>query len=218
MKILGLTGSIGMGKSTASAMVRRLGVPVHDADATVHRLMAVRGRAVPAIAAAFPGVVRDGAVNRRALGAVVFADPKALRRLEAILHPLVHQDEQVFLRRCARRRSGIVALDVPLLLETGGQKRCDRVAVVSCPAFLQKQRVLARPGMTSQRLAAILSQQMPDQVKRRLAHGIIPTGCGRGVTLRHLQRLLKDLASEPARLWPPCPRPRYSGSSGYTHA
>lgn len=199
MKILGLTGSIGMGKSTAATMLRRLGVPVHDADATVHRLMAPNGAAVAAITAAFPAAMADGRISRPLLGRLVFGDRAALRRLEAILHPLVRREEQAFLCRHRRRRSALVVLDVPLLLETGGQARCDRVVVVSCPAFLQAQRVLARPGMGPQRLAAIRAQQMPDRAKRRRADWVVPSGLGRAVTMRHLRRIVEILRSVPSQ-------------------
>jgi dephospho-CoA kinase len=196
MKILGLTGSIGMGKSTAAAMLRRLGVPVHDADATVHALLGPKGGAVPAIAAAFPGVVEDDAVNRAALGSRVFGHPAELKRLEAILHPLVRRAETQFLKRHRRRRTGLVVLDIPLLFETGGERRCHVVAVVTAPAFLQAARVLKRPGMTPARLAAIRAQQMADGEKRRRADLILPTGTGKLPVLRRLKRavtLLRDL-------------------------
>jgi dephospho-CoA kinase len=193
MRILGLTGSIGMGKSTAAAMLRRLGVPVHDADATVHALFAPGGKAVPAIAAAFPGVIRDGAVDRSALGARVFGDDGALRRLEAIVHPLVRAAERDFLARHRRRHTRLVVLDIPLLLETGGDKRCDLVAVVSAPAFLQAARVLARPGMTRARLDAVLAKQMPDGKKRRRADVVIATGLGKGPAFKALKRLVARL-------------------------
>ncbi|HLO75588.1 MAG TPA: dephospho-CoA kinase [Magnetospirillum sp.] len=197
MKVLGLTGSIGMGKSTAAAMLRRLGVPVHDADATVHRLLGPGGAAVAAIAAAFPGVVMDGAVNRQELGRRVFGQPAELRRLEAILHPLVRQAETRFLKRHRRLGTPLVVLDIPLLFETGGQRRCDRVAVVSCPAFLQAQRVLRRPGMNPAKLAAIRAQQMPDAEKRRRADFILPTGAGMLPVLRGLRRIVTVLRQTP---------------------
>ncbi len=193
MRVLGLTGSIGMGKSTAAAMLRRMGLPVHDADATVHRLFAKGGAAVPAIAAAFPGVVRDGAVDRAALGAKVFHDKAALRRLEGIVHPLVRAAEGAFLRRARRQGQPLVVLDIPLLFETGGERRCDAVAVVSAPAFLQAQRVLRRPGMTPERLAQVLRTQMPDRLKRKRADVVIPTGLGRRPTLRALIILVGEL-------------------------
>lgn len=207
MKILGLTGSIGMGKSTAAAMMRRLGCPVHDADATVHRLLGKGGKAVAAIAAAFPGVVVDGAVERGELGRRVFGDVAALRRLEAILHPLVRAEEGEFLRRHCRRRAKLVVLDIPLLFETGGHRRCDAVAVVSCPAFLQAQRVLARPGMTRSRLAAIRAQQMPDWRKRRRADFVVRSGAGKAPALRALILALGVLSSRSgAGAWPPRPQ------------
>jgi len=190
MKIIGLTGSIGTGKSTAARMLARLGLPVHDADAMVHRLFAVGGAAVAAVETAFPGAVRDGAVDRAVLGRMVFGDPAALKRLEAIVHPLVRAAEQNFLQRFRRRRVPAVVLDIPLLFETGGAKRCDLVLVVTCPRFLQAQRVLARPGMTPERLAQIRAHQMPEAEKIRRADVVIPTGLGRGPALRWLKRSL----------------------------
>src|SRR5579862_8680617 len=158
--ILGLTGSIGMGKSTAAATLRRLGVPVFDADAEVHRLLAPGGTAVTRVAAAFPGV-RDaaGGVDRRRLGQQVFEDPPALRRLEAILHPLVRAAEKRFVARAHSRRERLAVLDIPLLFESGSVERCDMVLVVSAPARLQRERVMRRPGMTEGRLAGIRRAQ-----------------------------------------------------------
>lgn len=196
MRILGLTGSIGMGKSTAAAMLRRLGVPVHDADATVHRLLGPRGAAVAAVAAAFPGVVDNGAVDRGALGRRVFGQPGQLRRLEAILHPLVRRAESEFLKCHRRRHTPLVVLDIPLLFETGGQHRCDAVAVVTCPAFLQAQRVLARPGMSREKLAAIRAQQMPDPEKRKRADWVLPTGTGKRPVLRRLLHIVTVLRGQ----------------------
>ncbi|CUW37899.1 Dephospho-CoA kinase [Magnetospirillum sp. XM-1] len=194
MKILGLTGSIGMGKSTAAAMLRRLGVPVHDADATVHGLFGPGGKAVAAVDAAFPGVVgADGAVNRAALGARVFGDDAALKRLEAIVHPLVRAAERDFLARHRRHGTRLVVLDIPLLFETRGERRCDLVAVVSAPAFLQAARVLARPGMTRARLDAVLAKQMPDGQKRRRADVVIPTGLGKGPAWKRLKALVQRM-------------------------
>lgn len=193
MLVMGLTGSIGMGKSTAAGMLRRLGLPVHDADAAVHRLMARGGAAVAPIAAAFPGVVRDGAVDRKALGARVFGDAAALGRLEAIVHPLVRRETDRFLARGRRRGEPLAVLDVPLLLEGDGHRRCDLVLVVTAPAAVQRRRVLSRPGMTQQRLAAILAKQMPDAEKRRLADVVVPTGLGRAETMRRLTRLVRAL-------------------------
>ncbi|MBI5164319.1 MAG: dephospho-CoA kinase [Magnetospirillum sp.] len=195
MTILGLTGSIGMGKSTAAAMLRRFGLPVHDADATVHRLLGAGGAAVAAVEAAFPGVTVANAIDRAALADRVFGHPEALRSLEAILHPLVRAAETAFLRRHRRRRTPLVVLDIPLLFETGGEARCDAVAVVTCPAFLQEQRVQRRPGMTRGRLAAIRAQQMPDAEKRRRATFVIPSGLGRRETLRRLAAAVTVLRS-----------------------
>lgn len=191
MRILGLTGSIGMGKSTTGVMLRRLGIPVHDADAVVHALLAPGGAAVAAVAKAFPGVVAEGVVDRTKLGRQVFTTPADLRRLEAILHPMVRRAEKEFLKRQRRRRVPLVVLDVPLLFETRGQRRCHKVAVVSCPAFLQTIRVLKRPGMTPKKLAAIRAHQMPDARKRRLADFILSTGCGRTPVLRRLKRIVR---------------------------
>lgn len=206
MKILGLTGSIGMGKSTASAMLRRMGIPVHDADATVHALLGPKGKAVAAVERAFPGSSRDHAVDRAELGRRVFGDPAALRRLEAILHPLVREAERNFLQTQARRGTDLVVLDIPLLFETGGEKRCDRVAVVSCPGFLQAQRVMRRPGMSPGRLAAILAHQMPDAEKRRRADWVIPTGLGFGPALRRLAGVVTLMRTNAGRgAWPPPP-------------
>lgn len=194
MIILGVTGSIGMGKSTLARMVRQCGIPVHDADAAVHRLMAAGGKAVSAIEAAFPGVSRpDGGIDRRALGQRVFGDTPALRRLEAILHPLVRADKAAFLARWRRRRCPLVVLDVPLLYETGGDRQCDAVLVVSAPAFLQRQRVLARPGMTAATFAQIKARQCPDAEKRRRADVVIPSGLGKAVTRRRLKQALRCL-------------------------
>ncbi len=203
MFVLGLTGSIGMGKSTAAAMLRRLGVPVHDADATVHRLMGRGGGAVAAIGAAFPGVVVEGAVDRRRLGGRVFGDAAALRRLEAILHPQVRRDGEAFLRAQARHRRPLVVLDIPLLYETGAERRCDAVLVVSAPACVQAARVLARPGMTPEKFRAILAQQRPDAEKRRRADFVLHTGLAKGATLRRLTRIVRLLENRRGRRWPP---------------
>lgn len=191
MKILGLTGGVGMGKSTASAMLRRMGVPVYDADTAVHRMMGKGGIAVAAVAAAFPGVERDGAIDRAALGRRVFGDDAAMKRLESIIHPLVRQDEARFLNAMRRRGAGLVVMDVPLLFESRRHERYDATMVVTAPAFLQRARVLARPGMTQARLAAIKARQMPDAEKRRRADFIVPSGLGRAVTWRCLRRVLR---------------------------
>lgn len=202
MLILGLTGSIGMGKTTAAAMLRRLGLPLHDADAAVHRLMGPGGGAVAEIAAAFPGVERDGVIDRRALGDRVFGDAQALARLEAILHPLVRRAAYAFLRRQARRGRPLVVLDIPLLFETGGEALCDAVVLVSAPARVQAARVLSRPGMTREKFAAILAQQMSDREKRRRADFVVLTGLGKRETLRRLIGIVRLMRRRPARHWP----------------
>lgn len=196
--VIGLTGSIGMGKSVASKMLRRCGVPVFDADAEVHKLMAKGGRAVRAVEAAFPGVTVDGAVNRPALGAKVFGDSAALKRLERILHPMVGRAERAFLARAARNRKKVVARDVPLLFETGGDKRCDLTLVVSAPAHIQRWRVLARPGMTAERLAQVKAKQLPDAVKRRRADRVVPSGLGKRVTWTHIRRAVQAARADAA--------------------
>jgi dephospho-CoA kinase len=199
MIVLGLTGSVGMGKSTAAAMLRRLGVPVHDADATVHRLLAPGGAAVAAVAKAFPDTRRkDGGIDRVALGRRVFADGKALQRLERILHPLVRRSQQRFLAAARGRREPLVVLDVPLLFEGGGDSRCDKVIVVSAPAPVQRARVMARPGMTEARFRAILAKQMPDREKRRRADYVVPSGLGRALTYRKLGQIVRELRQDAA--------------------
>lgn len=196
MKILGLTGSVGMGKSTAATMFRRMGVPVYDADAAVHRMMRRGGSAVAAVAAAFPGVERNGAIDRATLGQRVFGDDAAMKRLEAIIHPRVRDDERAWLEAMRRRKAKIVVMDVPLLFESGRDKRYDATVVVTAPAFLQRDRVLARPNMTPARFAAILARQMPDGEKRRRADFVVPSGLGRAVTWHSLRAVLRKLAGE----------------------
>ena len=190
MRIIGLTGSIGMGKSTAATMLRSMGIRVFDADAVVHGLQAPGGAALPAIAQRFPGTVEDGRLNRAALGAAVFGRPEALAALEAILHPMVNAARAAFLARARRDRQRQVALDVPLLFEKGGWRACDVILVVSAPAHVQAARVLARPGMTDARLRAILASQMPDSQKRRRANVVIPTGLGRRMARDRLRNAL----------------------------
>lgn len=176
MIVLGLTGSIGMGKSTTAKMFIEAGVPVHDFDEAVHRLYT--GSAVPLIEAAFPGVTVAGVVDRAKLGEKVLGDPAALKRLEAIIHPLVREDADAFLARHRAAGTPLVVLDIPLLFETGGRDRVDKVVVVSAAADIQRDRVLARPGMTERKFEAILSRQVPDTEKRRRADFIIDTGRG----------------------------------------
>jgi len=176
MIVLGLTGSIGMGKSTTAKMFADEGVPVHDADATVHALYA--GRSAPLIEKAFPGTVIDGVVDRAELGKQVVGNPDAMKRLEAIVHPLVREEEIAFLEKNRSENRPLVVLDIPLLYETGGDKRVDRVVVVTAPAAVQRQRVMGRPGMTEERFEALLARQTPDAEKRRRADFLVDTSLG----------------------------------------
>ncbi len=194
-----------MGKSTAAGMLRRLGVPVHDSDAVVRRLLSKGGAGVAVVAQAFPDSVHDGIVDRQALGARVFADPEALNLLEYLLHPLVSARARQFLGQMARARNPLVVLDIPLLFETGAERRCDATIVVSAPALVQRQRALARPGMTEAKLDGILARQMPDAEKRRRADFVVPSGLGRAVTLRALRRVVVQSREVVATHWPPCP-------------
>jgi len=203
MFILGLTGSIGMGKSVAAGDFARLGVPVHDSDAVVHDLMYKGGDAVDEVAEAFPGVLDQGAINRGQLGKQVFGDDEALKRLERILHPKVRERETAFLAWHARQRTQAIVLDVPLLFETGGQKRCDAVAVVSAPSREQRRRVLRRPGMSEERFDKILAYQMPDVKKRQLADFVIPTGLGRAYSLQTIRKIVTIIRRSPGSKWPP---------------
>jgi dephospho-CoA kinase len=201
--LLGLTGSIAMGKSTAAAALRSFGLPVFDADAAVHRLLAPGGAAVTPVRAAFADCADPGGgIDRRALGRLVFGQPAALDRLEGLLHPLVYRAERRFLARAAAARRPMVVLDIPLLLETGAEARVDAVLVVSAPAFLQAQRVLARPGASAARLAAIRARQMPDAEKRRRADFVVSTGLERRQAIRAIARLLDRLRGRPGRIWP----------------
>jgi dephospho-CoA kinase len=176
MFILGLTGSIGMGKTATAKMFAEEGVPVHDADAAVHELYA--GDAVPLVEAAFPGTTANGKVDRVKLGARVIGNSDAIRRLERLVHPLVSKARDRFLEQAVRDGADVAVLDIPLLYETGSEKLCDAVVVVSAPADVQRQRALERPGMTDERLAAIVARQMPDEEKRARADFTVDTSKG----------------------------------------
>lgn len=208
MVILGLTGSIGMGKSTAAAAFRMLGVPVHDADGTVHRLLAKGGKAVGEIAKIFPGALKSGAIDRARVADAVFGDTAALAGIEAVLHPLVRQEETKFLAAAARRGCKLVVLDIPLLFETGGESRCDAVVAVSAPRFVQERRVMKRPGMTRERFKSILARQTPDAEKRRRADFVVSTGLGRDFSLKQIRNIVSIASTWRGRNWPPRPRPR----------
>ncbi len=199
MIVLGLTGSIGMGKTTAATMLRRMGLPLHDADRAVHRLLARGGAVVAAVEAAFPGVVANGAVDRERLAGQVFEDRAAMKRLEGILHPAVRRATRTFLGRQVRAGRRLVVLDIPLLFETGSEASCDAVAVVTAPPFVQRDRVMGRRGMTAVRFQAILAKQMPDREKRRRADFVVKTGLSKAETLRQLRAIVTLLRRRPGR-------------------
>ena len=194
MIVLGLTGSIGMGKSTTAKMLVEAGVPVHDSDETVHRLYA--GKAAPLVEAAFPGTTRAGVVDRVKLAGQVLADPAALKKLEAIVHPLVRADADAFLARHREAGAPIAVLDIPLLFETGGRNRVDKVLVVTASPEIQRSRVLARPGMSEEKFASILAKQVPDAEKRRQADFIIDTGLGFGAAREAVEAIVAELAGD----------------------
>ncbi len=191
MIVLGLTGSIGTGKSTTAAMFRDLGVPVHDADATVHDLY--RSEAVAPVAVHFPQALKDGVIDRKALSAVLAQSPERFRELEAIIHPLVRAREAAFLDAERQKGSALVLLDIPLLYETGGEARVDKVVVVTCDPETQRQRVLARPGMTEEKFTLILSRQMPDAEKRRRADFLIHTDGGLEAARKQVEEVVDTL-------------------------
>mgnify|MGYP001126517112 CR=1 FL=1 len=193
MKVIGLTGSIGMGKSTTAAMFREAGVPVYDADAAVHDLYDEGGAAVGPVGEAFPGVVKDGRVDREALRQAVLGRPDELKRLNAIVHPLVGRDRVGFFKAAEAAGADMVVLDIPLLFETGGHANVDAIVVVSAPPEMQRERVLARPGMTPERLDAILAQQMADAEKRARAHYVVDTGRGLEAAREQVAAILEDL-------------------------
>jgi dephospho-CoA kinase len=193
MFILGLTGSLGMGKSTTARFFAEEGVPVHDADATVHRLY--EGEAVAAIEAAFPGSAADGKIDRAKLAARVLGDDAALKRLEAIVHPLVNAAERRLIAEAKARGEKIAVLDIPLLFETGAEKRVDAVVVVSAPSEVQRSRVLERPGMTMEKLEAILARQMPDAEKRRRADFVVDTSRGFEAARAQVRAILAAVAT-----------------------
>lgn len=196
MIVIGLTGSIGMGKSTTARMFMEEGVPVHDADAAVHRLYA--GVAAPLIEARFPGVVVDGVVDRERLSAAVIGKPEAMRDLEKIVHPLVRADSEEFVLRHRAAGTPLIVLDIPLLFETGGRERVDKVVVVTAPAQQQRERVLARPGMSEEKFAAILARQVPDGQKRAQADHMIDTGQGMEPARAAVRKLVAELSAQAA--------------------
>jgi dephospho-CoA kinase len=197
MKILGLTGSIGMGKSTTAKLFAEAGVPVYDADATVHRVY--EGEAVPAIEAAFPGTTADGKVDRARLSAKVVHDPAAIQRLEQIVHPMLRSYHQKFLQDAEQAGAPVVVMDVPLLFETGGEKRVDAVVVVTTAPEVQRERILARGTMTAETLDAILARQTPDAEKRRRADFVVDTSHGLDPVRDRIRDILAEVVKMPQR-------------------
>lgn len=197
MFVLGLTGSIGMGKSTTAQLFAEEGVPVHDADAAVHTLY--EGEAVPLVEAAFPGTTGSGKVDRQKLAKMVVGNPAALKRLETIVHPLVAKSRDHFLQTAKAGGSKVAVLDIPLLYETGGEKLVDAVVVVSANPEIQRQRVMERPGMTIEKFEALLSKQLPDAEKRKRADFILDTGRGIEAARAQVREILKQVATMPAR-------------------
>lgn len=201
MLLVGLTGSIGMGKSETTKMFAALGVPVYDADAAVHVLYAAGGGAVEPIGAAFPGVIRDGAIDREELGKRVLGAPDELKRLEAIIHPLVGLSQLEFLQNAEKSGAPMVVLDIPLLFETGGEARVDVSVVVSAPADLQRTRVLARPGMTTEKFEAILTKQTPDEEKRKKADFVVDSSQGLEHARAEVAAIIEALKGREGKIW-----------------
>jgi dephospho-CoA kinase len=193
MIVLGLTGSVGMGKSATAKMFADEGVPVFDADAAVHRLY--EGEAVPLIAAAFPGAVIDGRVDRERLSRAVVGNNEAFARLEAIIHPLVRKAREKFLAAAKAEGAEVAVLDIPLLFETGGEREVDKIVVVSAPHVVQKERVLARPGMTEAKFSAIVAKQMADSEKKKRADFVIDTSRGFEAAREDVRAILRALSA-----------------------
>ena len=197
MFVLGLTGSLGMGKSTTAGFFAEFGVPVHDADAAVHRLY--KAEAAPLIEAAFPGTTAGGEVDREKLARQVLNDPAAMKKLEEIVHPLVRAAEERFLADAESKNARVAVLDIPLLFETGGDRRCDAVVVVSAPEEVQRARIFERPGMTEQKFAAIAANQMLDSEKRKRADFIVDTSKGFDAAQAQVREILAQIATMPRR-------------------
>ncbi|WOH50914.1 dephospho-CoA kinase [Bradyrhizobium sp. sBnM-33] len=197
MRILGLTGSIGMGKSTTAKLFTEAGVPVYDADAAVHKIY--EGEAAPAIEAAFPGTTVEGKVDRAKLSAKVVHDPAAIKRLEQIVHPMLGASRQKFLDEAERSGAPVVVMDIPLLFETGGEKRVDAVVVVTTDPTTQRERILARGTMTSQALDAILARQLPDAEKRKRADFVVDTSHGLDPVRARIRDILAEVVKMPQR-------------------
>jgi dephospho-CoA kinase len=194
--VIGLTGSIGMGKSTAAIILHNLSLPVYDADRVVRGLLARGSAGVKPVARLFPETLKRGSIDREALGRIVFAEPKRLKQLERILHPFVRQAERAFLAEAAKNKAKAVVLDIPLLFETGGERRCDVTICMTAPRVVQQTRLLNRPGMTASRIRAIQKRQMPDREKQRRADFVISSGKGYAYTKKQLTKLWAFLREE----------------------
>ncbi|PZP57347.1 MAG: dephospho-CoA kinase [Micavibrio aeruginosavorus] len=193
MKVIGLTGSVGMGKSATASLLKLLGIAVHDSDAAVHEALSAGGGAFQEVIEAFPKAYdkKNNIIDRQLLGRIIFADSSQRKKLEAIIHPHVWESQRRFINAARLRRDNAVVLDIPLLFETGSDRKCDEIIVVTAPYFIQKQRVLRRPGMTTERFEGILASQIPDSEKRRRANYVVHTGLGRAHTLRKLKEIFK---------------------------
>jgi dephospho-CoA kinase len=196
MIVVGLTGSIAMGKTETAKMFAALGVPVCDSDMVVHRLYEEGGAAVAPVARVFPDAVKNGRVDRARLAAALAADPAGFERLEAIVHPLVRAEQKLFLDRCRRENAQLAVLDIPLLFETGRDRDVDRIVVVSAPAEMQKARAMMRPGMTEEKLASLLARQMPDSEKRARAHFVVDSGHGRDHAFAQVRAIVAQLTTD----------------------
>lgn len=193
MIVLGLTGSIGMGKSTAAKMLRLMGVPVHDSDKAVHAALLPKGGAFREVSRLFPSAVSKGAIDRKKLGAIVFSDKVQLKKLESILHPVAQESQHKFIRACRAKGKRIVVLEIPLLFETGAESRVDYVITVSSPPDIQRRRVMKRRNMNEEKFRSILASQMPDAQKRALSDFVIDTGLGHARTYNQLRAVLKSI-------------------------
>jgi dephospho-CoA kinase len=203
MYILGLTGSIGMGKTTAARAFKTLGIPVYDADTTIHKLMNENNAVVAEIKKIFPEAVKNNIIDRNILGSMVFGDMSILRELEKILHPRARVLQYKFMRCAAKNRQNMIVLDIPLLFETKGDQFCDAVIVVSAPSFVQRSRVLARANMTEKKFIEICNRQLSDKEKRIRANYIIPTGLGKSVSLTYIKKIIKDVKTKNGYKWLP---------------
>lgn len=203
MYILGLTGSIGMGKTTAARAFKKLGIPVYDADETIHKIMTENIAVVAEIKNIFPEAVKNNRIDRNILGSIVFADSDALKELETILHPRARLLQYKFMRCAAKNGQNVIVLDIPLLFETKGDQFCDAVIVVSAPSFIQRSRVFARSNMTDKKFIEICKRQLSDKEKRKRANYIIPTGLGKSVSLAYIRMIIQDVKTKSGCKWLP---------------